>query len=224
MKTKSKNTIGKKWLIPAISLAFLAGTAVYAASTPQFNQAIAEGAKSVDVVDGSGNSVASPAVSFSAANFSFSTQDTTGTLGTAGEKIRALNPTSGVTWTVNLAGNATTSTWTTGSQYYDFNDPGGYIDQVAGGDADSYGGQMTVNPSDAGAVLAGVSGCATTNVTKGTADSFVEGSVNSIDLMSAAAGASTFCRWDLTGVSLTQKVPAGQAAGSYSISMTLTIS
>lgn len=219
MKTKIKNKISKKWLIPAISLAFLAGTAVYAASTPQFNQAIAEGAKSVDVVDGSGNSVASPAVAFSAANFSFNTQDTTGTLGTAGEKIRALNPTSGVTWTVNLAGNATTSTWTTGSQYYDFNDSSGYTD---GADTDTYGGQMTVDPS--AGTLAGVSGCATTNVTKGTSDSFVEGTTNSIDLMSAAAGASTFCRWDLTGVNLTQKMPAGQAAGSYSISMTLTIS
>lgn len=219
MKTQRKIKIGKKWLVSAISLAFLAGTAVYAASTPQFNQAISEGAKSVDVVDGSGNSVASPAVSFSAANFSFSTQDTTGTLGTASEKIRALNPTSGVTWSVTLAGNATTATWTTGSQYYDFNDGSGYTD---GGDADSYGGQMTVDPS--GGTLAGVLGCATTNVTKGTSDSFVEGSVNSIDLMSAAAGASTFCRWDLTGVSLTQKMPAGQAAGSYSISMTLTIS
>lgn len=219
MKNKETQKISKKWLVSAISLVFLAGTAVYAANTPQFNQAISEGAKSVDVVDGSGNSVASPSVSFSAANFSFSTQDTTGTLGTASEKIRALNPTSGVTWTVNLAGNATTSTWTTGSQYYDFNDGSGYTD---GGDADSYGGQMTVDPS--GGTLAGVSGCATTNVTKGTSDSFAEGTTNSIDLMSAAAGASTFCRWDLTGVGLTQKMPAGQAAGSYSINMTLTIS
>lgn len=192
---------------------------IYAANTPQFNQAINAGSLSVDIVDAGGTTVASPAVTFNALNFSFDTQDATGTLGTASEKIRVSNPTSTATWSVNLAASATTAKWTAGTNYYDFNDGSGYTD---GADTDTYGGQMTVNPSVG--TLAGVSGCATTNVTKGASDSFVEGSVDSIDIFSAAAGASTFCRWDLTGVGLTQKVPASQASGSYSVNMTLTIS
>ena len=207
-----------------ITLALLAGMPVVvgntnAANTPQFNQTINEGTKSVDIVDAGDVTVASPSVSFSSANFSFNTQDTTGTLGTASEKIRISNPTSTATWTVNLAASNPTDVWTSGGNTYDFNDGSGYTD---GADTDSKGGQMTVNP--AGGTLSGVSGCATTNVNKGASDSFVETTMNSIDLVSGAAGASTFCRWDLTGVSLTQKVPAGQAAGSYSLDMTLTIS
>lgn len=219
MKTKIKHIkkMAQGGLLALIGIVS-SSALVYAASTPQFNQSISAGSLSVDVVDGSGNSVASPAVTFGALPFSFNTQDGTGTLGTASEKIRAINPTGTATWTVNLAGSATTTTWSTGSQYYDFNDGSGYID---GADADTYGGQMTVNPS--GGTIAGVSGCATTNVTAGASDSFVQATTDSIDLMSAAAGASTYCRWDLTGVSLTQKIPAGQVAGSYSVNMTLTI-
>ncbi|HCP08740.1 MAG TPA: hypothetical protein DIT25_03020, partial [Candidatus Moranbacteria bacterium] len=98
-------------------------------------------------------------------------------------------------------------------------DGNGYTD---GADADSVGGQMTINP--AAGTLAGVSGCSTSNVSKGGSNSFSEGTVNSIDILSATSGASAFCRWDLTGVSLTQKIPAAQPAGSYSIDMVLTIS
>lgn len=46
---------------------------------------------------------------------------------------------------------------------------------------------------------------------------------DSIDLFAAAAGADIACRWDLTGVSLTQRVPAAQTPGSYSLAMTLTV-
>lgn len=216
---QKKSVISIRWLVLATISIFVSGSAVFAANTPTLNQTINAGSLSVDIVDDSGNTVGSPSVAFSAANYSFDNQDGTGTLGTASEKIRVYNPTSTETWTVNLAGSATTALWTDGGNTYDFNDGSGYSD---GGDTDAKGGQMTINPS--AGTLAGVSGCATTNVSKGASDSFIEGSVNSIDLMSAAAGAATFCRWDLTGVALTQKIPASQPAGSYSISMTMTIS
>ena len=219
MKTKMVQFISKKWLILVISLALVSGTAVWASSDPTFNQTINAGSLSVDIVDGSGNTVGSPSVTFGAVDYSFDNQDGTGTLGTASEKIRTYNPTSTETWTVNIAGSATTALWTSGGNTYDFNDGSGYSD---GADSDSKGGQMTVDPS--GGTLAGVSGCSTSNVSKGASDAFVEGSVNSIDLMSASAGAATFCRWDLTGVSLTQGIPGGTPAGAYSLDMTLTIS
>lgn len=218
MKTKKIISLMKVAIASIIVTMPIAVANIYAANTPQFNQTISEGAKSVDIVDAGDVTVASPAVAFSAANFSFNTQDTTGTLGAAAAKIRIANPTSTATWTVNLAASAPSAVWTAGGNTYDFNDTNGYTD---GADTDTKGGQMVVNP--AGGTLAGVSGCATTNVNKGTSDSFVEGSMDSIDLVSGAAGATTFCRWDLTGVALTQKVPAAQAAGSYSMNMTLTV-
>jgi hypothetical protein len=221
MKTK---TMAKIASLTSAFVVLLVGAAALASNQSQLNQAINAGAKSVDIVDGSGNAVASPAVAFSSANYSFDTQDTTGTLGTASEKIRAYNPTSVQTLTVSIAASAPTNTWTSGGDSYDFNDPNGYTD---GADTDGFGGQMTINPSDAGAVLAGVSGCATSNVSKGSSASFSEtGTVkNSIDLITSTSNAANkFCRWDLTGVSLTQKIPAAQAAGSYSLNLVLTIS
>lgn len=203
---------------------FLVSGQIFANNQPTMNQTISAGAKSVDIVDSGGSAVASPSVSFSSANYSFDTQDTTGTLGIANAKIRAYNPTTAQTLTVSIAASNATDVWTDGGSYtYDFNDPDGYTD---GADADSVGGQMTIDPSDAGATLAGVSGCAVTNVSKGSSASFSEtGTVkNSIDLITSTSNAANkFCRWDLTGVALTQKIPAAQAAASYSLNLVLSI-
>ena len=189
-----------------------------ASNQSQLNQSISDGVRSIDIVDAGGTTVASPSVNFTGANFSFSTQDTTGTLGVSAQRIRIYNPTSTATWTASVAGSATTATWTTGSQYYDFNDGSGYTD---GGDADSYGGQLLVSP--AGGTLAGVSGCATTNVSLGANSQFNQGTVDSITIASGAAGAPTYCRWDVTNIGLNQRIPASQASGSYSLNLVLSI-
>lgn len=201
-------------------LSFITSAYVWANGTSSLNQTISDGTLATDIVDGSGNSVSSPSITFGSATFSFNTQDSTGTLGTASQKIRVSNPTGTAAWTVNLAASTTTDTWTNGTDTYDFNDGGGYTD---GADTDSIGGQLTVDPSS-GTLTATGSGCTTTNVSKGTSDSFVEGTLNSVDLMSATTGANTYCRWDLTGVGITQKIPAAQKSGAYTINMVLTVS
>jgi hypothetical protein len=211
--------IAKQAMKLVVIFGVLVGTQAYANNESTLNQTINDGTLAVDIVDSTGTTVASPSVAFGAKTFSFSTQDATATLGTNNERIRAYNPTSTATWTVSLAGSATTDLWTDGSKYFDFNDGSGYTD---GSDDDSYGGQLTVDPSTG--TIAGVSGCSTTNVTKGSSNSYDEDTVDSIDLMSAASGAATYCRWDLTGVGLTQKIPSGQVSGNYSITMVLTIS
>jgi len=219
--SKKMLEIGKKPLETAVVLLFFAGICllyVYASNQSEFDQTITAGSLSVDIVDGDGASVTSPTVAFGSKSFNFDAQDATGTLGTASQKIRASNPTATVAWTVNLAGSATTALWTAGGNTYDFNDSSGYTD---GADTDTKGGQLTVNPS--GGTIAGVSGCSESNVSAGSSDSFTEGSTDSIDLMSATTGAATSCRWDLTGVALTQKIPAAQIAGSYAITMVLSI-
>lgn len=217
---KTKNVVNRKSLIIAALALLLGSSAAYAATTPQLNQTISDGAKSVDIVDAGGVTVASPSATFGALSFSFNTQDATATnVFTAAQKIRVSNPTSTATWSVNIAASAPTAVWTAGGNTYDFNDTSGYTDGV---DTDTKGGQMTIDPS--AGTIAGVSGCANTNVTAGTSDSFIETTNNSIDLFNGASGASTYCRWDFTGTNLTQKIPAGQPSGSYSLSMTITIS
>ena len=226
MKTKKmpagmqiKNRVIKRSIIAAAIAVLFGSSLAYAATTPQLNQTISDGVRSTDIVDAGGASVASPAATFGALTFSFNTQDATASsIFTSAQKIRVSNPTSTAVWSVNIAGSAPTALWTSGGNTYDFNDSSGYTD---GADTDTKGGQLAVDPS--GGTIAGVNGCATANVTTGTSDAFVEGTNNSIDLFSGAAGSATYCRWDFTGVNMTQKIPAGQPSGSYSLAMTITV-
>ena len=178
------------------------------------------GTLSVDIVDGSGNSVSSPSLAMGSVAFSFPYQTATGTLGVADQKIRVDNSTANAQWTLTLAadGGATT-TWSAGSLHYDFNDP--TADAGDGADADSYGGQMTVDPS--GATITPKSGCNDTGLTLGSSNAFSEGTTNSITLLTAGASAGTSCYWDLTDIGVSQTIPAEQPANSYSLNMTLTV-
>lgn len=215
MKTK----ISKIALLSLVCVLAI-GAQVMAAPNSTLNQTINTGVLAIDMVDGSGASVASPSVAFGATTFSFDPQDTTGTLGTASEKIRVSNGTNTSTWTASIAASAATDTWSDGGTYsYDFNDGSGYTD---GADTDSVGGQLTVDPSS-GSIVAPDTRCNTTGLTAGATTAFDEGSVDSIDLMSADGTARNFCRWDMTGVGLSQGIPGGQEASSYSLSLVLSV-
>ena len=216
MKNKSKLVI--KISVVVFSVLSLATIRASASNQSALSQSISDGAKGIDIVDSGGTTVASPTVSFGAATFSFNTQDTTGTLGVAAQKIRISNPTATATWTASIAGSAPTALWTAGSLKYDFNDTSGYTD---GADTDTYGGQLAVAPT--GGTLAGVSGCATSNVSLGSNSAFAEGTTDSITIASGAAGAATYCRWDITNIGLTQKLPAAQTSGSYALNLVLSI-
>lgn len=203
----------------AIATLALSVAIVSASDTTQLSQSIS-GAIDVQIVDESGNAVASPAVVFPGKSFATTYQTSDATLGTASQKMRLTNP-SGTTdtWTLNVAAtDGASAAWSNGTNSYDFNDATASAED--GADTDSFGGQMTIDPSVG--TIAGVGGTPTTNVSKGTSDSFTEGSVDSIDLMSASAGASKPGQWDLTGVSLSQSIPASQATGSYTLDLTLT--
>ena len=194
---------------------------VSAANTTDFSQTINAGSLNVDIVDANGTTVGSPSVSLSSMTFSFDKATTTGTFGTASQKVRLSNPTGTATRSVTVAATSgATTVWTDGgSNTFDFNDPA-FADD--GGDTDTKGGRLAVDPS--GGTIAGVNGCATTNVSAGSSSAFNEGVTNSITLFSASLGASTYCRWDLTGVSLSQSIPAQQAGATYTLNMTLTAS
>lgn len=177
-----------------------------------FNHTIGQGALGVAIVDGAGDPVVSPSVSFAGGvTFSFTPQDTTATLGTASEKIRLTNATTTATWSMSIAAKlGPGTTWTTGTYTHPFDSTGG---------ADS--GRLTVNPS--GGTITPMSGCNTTGLTLGSSNYFVNGTTDSITLLSAGGTAGTLCYWDLTGVALTQRLPAEQEPGAYSLSMTVSV-
>lgn len=200
---------------------------VYGAATPTLNQTITAGTLSTDILDGSRNPVASPSASLTSKAFSFDCQSggsaSTGTLGTTSEREYVINPGAANNgWTLSIAATSgATARWTNGSAFFDFNDAGtsGCTD---GADTDTQAGQLTINPS-AATLTADCTSCTTANITKGSSTAFVEGTTDSVTLLSAAAASDDNWRGYLYGSSLSQTIPAEQAAGSYTLNMTLTV-
>lgn len=199
-------------LVTALSLWQNAEIA-FAASTTQLSQTINAGSLSVDIVDASNNSLASPSVALSAATFNFDTvQSSTGTLGTSSQKIRLSNGRTApaVAWTLTMAATSgATALWTSGGNTFDFN-------------GSSAAGQLTVDAS--GGTITPTNSYTATGLTKGSSTAFNQGVTDSITILSASASANQPGRWDFTGVSLSQTLPAFQAPGTYTLNMTLTAS
>jgi hypothetical protein len=178
----------------------------------------------VDIVNSSYVTVGSPSVAMTAAPFSFACQTATGSFGSSTQQIYVKNPDASDTgWTIALAASAPTAFWDSTGTDYDFNDPttAGCAD---GADADSLKGQMTVDPS-VGTLTAGAClSCTTTSVTKGSSSAYNQSTVDSITILTGAAGSDDIGDWKLQGVSISQKIPAEQpAASDYNINMTLTV-
>lgn len=176
----------------------------------------------MDIVDANGCPVSSPTVAMSAAALGFSCQTTTGTLGIASERLRATNTTTNPNWSLTIAATGgATSLWTSGGQDYDYNDPAGSpVGCSDGGDSDTRPGQLTIDPSVAS--ITPKSGCTSTGVNLSSSSAFSQSVLDSLTL-ATASGAGTGCYWDLTGISLTQRVPAEQPLGAYTLNLTVTI-
>ena len=170
--------------------------------------ATSTGSLAVDIVDSGGSSVTTPSVNFSSANFNWGTQQSTATMGITAEKIRVTNTTSTPSWTLSIAGTVNTNLWTSGGNTYDFNDT-------------SVTGRLNVNPG--GVTITPQGGCNNTGLTNGSTAYFVQGTQDSINLITAGASAGTNCYWDVTGVEMTQDIPAAQAIGNYSLNLILSV-
>ncbi|MFO0704643.1 MAG: hypothetical protein U0517_01530 [Candidatus Andersenbacteria bacterium] len=180
-----------------------------------------DGILTVDIVDGSGVSVPSPSVALSAGTVQFNCQNTTGTFGVSTQKIRVTNTTANPSWSLSVEpSGGPTDAWTDAGNAFDFNDPtaSGCSDN---GDADTYGGQMSLDPS--GQSITAGSGCTTTGLTGGSADAFNEGVTDSIALTNAGGTAEIQCHWDIQGIDVSQQIPEDQPADSYSIDMVATV-
>jgi len=167
----------------------------------------------------------------SAKTFSFNCYSggtaSTGTLGTNAQRLYAINPGASVPngWDVTVAATGgATATWanTGNTKKFDFNDAGG-SGCTDGADTDSYAGQMNIDPSS-GTLTTDCGSCTSTGITKGSSTAFVEGTTNSITLITAANTVSNPYRGYLTGIPVTQTIPAEQGVDStYTINLTLTI-
>lgn len=207
------------FVIPLTSLQL-----VGAANTPTLNQTINAGVLSTDILDASQVTVASPSFSMSAKTLAFTCQSggsaSTGTLGSGSQRVYVINPggaNNGFTLTI-AATSGPTALWTAGGSTFDFNDTNACTD---GADTDTKAGQLTIDPAVA-TLAADCTSCVLTNVTKGSSSAFVEGALNSVTLLTASLASDDVWRGYITGAGLSQVIPAEQAAGSYTINMTLT--
>lgn len=197
-----------------------------AADTSNFQITINAGTLAIDIVDAGFVTVASPTVVFGALTFSFTCQTpgASGTFGTATQQIYVTNPDAADNgWTASVAASATTDLWDSAGTDFDFNDPttGGCTD---GGDADAFGGQMTVDPSGGTLAAGACASCTTANITLGGSSAFSEGVTDSITLLTAAAASDDIGDFTLQDVAVTQTIPAEQpAASDYNIDMVLSV-
>lgn len=203
-----RKKIGGLVAAAAFVAAIAVPTAAHAALTADLSQTINAGTLSVDFVDGSDLSIANPAVAFGAVGFDFACQDGTATLASATQKLQVKNPVNaGVKVDIN-AETPGTDVWSDGgTNTYSYNDP-------AGATAGCTNGQLTVG-SDA--TFNQTAGAGTpTQTTPGGAFT----GTTPVTLLNNTG--TVAYNADITGFTLTQKIPAEQAAASYSLPMVVT--
>jgi hypothetical protein len=187
--------------LAVILAAVAAPSAAHAALSTSLSQVINQGTLSVDFVDGSNASIASPSLSFGAVNFSFSCQQATATLGTASQKLQVKNPKkAGVKIDLN-ASAPSTDEWTSGADSYKYNDAAG---------SGCTNGQMAVT---GGSFVKTIGANAPTYTMPGGAFT----GTSSVTLFNNTS--TTAYNGDITNYTLTQQIPAEQTDGTYSLPM-----
>lgn len=199
------------------ALAALMGVAVLmlpmaasAATTTSLSQVINTGTLTYDIVDGTGTPVASPSVAFSSTTFNFACQTETATFGTSSQKISIGNPIlGGVKMDIN-ANTPGTDTWTDGgTNSYAYNNATADAATSTPGCAN---GQMSIS----GGTFNQTAGANAPTYTL-PGGSFT--GTSPVTLLNNTS--TTAWNGELTGYTMSQKIPAEQADGTYSLSMTI---
>ena len=186
-------------LLVAAAAVLVVPSAASAATNTSLSQVINAGTLTYDIVNGSNVPVASPAVAFPATSFDFTCQTQTATFGTASEKVKVSNPLFGGV-KLDIAG---AGTWTDGSDTYAYNNAAG---------SGCTGGQMTVS---GGSFLKTAGANTPTYTLPGGAFS----GATPVTLLNNTS--ITAWEGELTGYTLSQKIPAEQADGNYTLSLTI---
>lgn len=208
-KQNVHNKIGVGLLAVAVFLIAAPSVSAQLTADSELSQEIVAGTISTDIRDNTGAIVGAPSFSMDQAVLSTSQQSVNGVFGDDNQRISVDNPGGAPSgWTLTL--NAS--------------DPGtGVWSNV--GDTESYAyngsaaaGSLTVNP--AAGVLTSVTGT-NNGITLGTSSAF--SGVTPITLMTASGLADNIWNGYLTGVGLTQTIPASQPAGAYTLELTQTL-
>ena len=206
---KSKSVKLSAIALALVVVALASAPAAHAAltATSQLSQQNTAGTLSTSIRDASNVVVASPSFSMGSVAVSTSTQTATGTFGSNTQRISVDNPGgANAGWTLSLAATGGTSaTWTSGGNTYAFN-------------GNTTTGQLTINP--AAATLTAVTGTST-GITKGTSSAF--SGATPITLLNAASGSDDIWNGYITGVGVSQAIPASQPAGTYTFDLTQTV-
>lgn len=204
---KSKKTV--LGLLVAAGVVAFGGAAVYAANQTQLEQIITAGTLTTDVVDGSGNPVASPQISLPTVSASPAQQTTNATYPSGTDRVVVTNPGGANNgWNLTIAAtDGPTALWqrTTAGASFDYN-------------GTAAEGQLTID-----AAAATLSNPATGITQPGAPVAFAQGTVDSITLLSASNAAPGVWQGYLTGIGIQQTIPAGQAPGTYRINLTQTV-
>ena len=197
-------------LSAVLAVAALGTQVTYAASSSSstLSQQINAGALNTSIRDSGGAVVASPSFSMGLVTVSTAAQTATGTFGTSAQRIAVENPGNAAGWSLSIAATAgITALWTSGSNTYGFN-------------GTAANGLLTLNPAAATVVYNGPS--TITGISQGVSTPFTTTNP-SITLMSASAASDDVWSGYLTGVGVTQTIPAFQPSGTYTLSLTQTV-
>jgi len=162
------------------------------------------GSISAGFVDNLGNMIDNPEFQISNTDFSMEQKTVSGIIGDINNKIRIINTTNNPLWTISLsATNGKDSLWENASgNSYKFN----------GSNAE---GNMEIDPTTMNVIGTGI--------TKSSKQKFLKDVTDSITIAYSDGSSIADTTFDLENLGIDQVIPANQAAGTYSLNMTLTI-
>jgi uncharacterized protein (TIGR02145 family) len=149
-------------------------------------------------------------INFSFVEVSFEDQESTAVLGTDQETIRVDNATSGeveLTASLDVTNFLEDAKWLDGENSY-----------LAYSEDEGISGGLELDPVVS---LIETQGCEEEVVSRGSTSRFTPTTSESIDIFTTTGG--QYCRYDLTGIDLTQTIPGRTPAGNYSLDMVLTL-
>ncbi len=167
---------------------------------------------SMAFVNASGTPIGTPSVPFSGLTAMAACQTSTGMLGTNTERLRITDNRGTGNWTISIAASGGSGAkWNSGLHQYSFNDSAGTPPGCANG-------QLSLSFATIGALPQ--SGCTATGLAPGSDAAFTAGTPITIG---TGTNADRFCYWDITGIGLSQRIPASTPPGSYSLGTTITV-
>jgi uncharacterized protein (TIGR02145 family) len=147
---------------------------------------------------------------FSFVEVSSQDQESTAVLGTDQETLRVDNATSGeveLTASLDVTNFLEDAKWLDGENSY-----------LAYSEDEGISGGLELDPVVS---LIETQGCEEEVVSRGSTSRFTPTTSESIDIFTTTGG--QYCRYDLTGIDLTQTIPGRTPAGNYSLDMVLTL-